>query len=329
MTSVDKFSHAEAIPVNDGSPRRKKDSPAFLHDQNAHIDQKILKLRARGGWAWYGLYWACVETMRACSSLTIEADAVDGLAFSFRLDTQELAQFLNSCVEFKLFALDANGYFSPALNARVDRYENAIEQRRNAGKVSAEKRAKLKDSVSPEIPVQRPFNDRSTTVEPSFNGVTTPVQRPQSNLIQSNLIQSNTIEPNTTEPNTGAQDLDALVESALEHESDPVVQKSNLFLCAGRRPMRKYPDLWLTSGELKQVFDTYEKSGVPRSEFKRGFIACAARLATHKAAGKPLTSVSAFTWLTGFILQEVLDGLKKAVQLETSETYLKAAGAPR
>jgi hypothetical protein len=323
MPSISSDSHES------GSAERvfsvKKDSPAFLHDQNAHIDQKILKLRARGGWAWYGLYWACIEIMRSCSSTRIEIDSVDAVAYSFRIDASELETFLQACVSFRLFSLDDQGYYSPALISRLEKYQAVIEQKRSAGKLSAEKRAdKQKDSVFPRsggvaTPVQHPLN----TCSPS-------AQHPQSNLIQSNLIQSN-----TTESKRGSaegevlttDDLGALAESALESPESPKVATSSLFMSAGRRPMRKYPDLWMTTTELRQVFELYRKSGIPPSEYKRGFMACASKLATYKATGKPTESVSAFNWLTGFILNDVLEGLKKSNQLEASETYLKNASS--
>lgn len=331
MTPTDSLSSKDGAFVNENTGRRRRESPAFLHDQNAHSDQKILKLRARGGWAWYGLYWACIETMRSSSVLRIDSDSIEALAYGFRVEFEELNTFLESCLEFKLFAKDKTGIYSPALIARLSNYDAVIEQKRSAGRASAEKRAAHSVNAR-STDVQHPFNTRSTPVEQTSNGVEGPlqhkitgVQHPQVNIIQSNTIQSNTIEPNTTDPD----DFEALAESALTPAHDPKVLSNNQFVSAGRRPMIKYPDLWLSVGELRQVFETFDRSGIPRSEFRRGFVACASRIATYKAAGKPTTSVSAFAWLTGFLLQEVLDGLKKAVQLETSETYLKQAGAQK
>lgn len=143
--------------------RRRKESAGFLHDANARSDQKVLRLRAAGGWAYYGLYFACLEVMREDSRYCIQADALTAVAFSLNERCDDFETFIELAVNVGLFERDETGAIrSRSLLERMERYEAAINQRKEAGRLSAEKRA------------QRPLSDRSTSVaaavNDSFNG---------------------------------------------------------------------------------------------------------------------------------------------------------------
>lgn len=90
----------------------------------------------------------------------------------------------------------------------------------------------------------------------------------------------------------------------------------------GRRPLKKYPDLFLTPDELAAVFDQLSAAGIPADQYRLVFMRVAARLMTHRADGRDLASVSAFNWLTGWAKSEVLKELADACHLERSREYL-------
>jgi len=140
-------------------PKRRKEAAGFIHDANARNDQKVLRLRAAGGWAYYGLYFACLEVMRDDSDFSIHPDALPAVALSLGERATDFETFINLAVSVGLFERDNTGAIrSRSLLERMERYQRAIEQRKEAGRLSAEKRA------------QRALNDRSTVVNDSFNG---------------------------------------------------------------------------------------------------------------------------------------------------------------
>lgn len=143
---------------NSTQPKRRKEAAGFLHDANARNDQKVLRLRAAGGWAYYGLYFACLEVMREDSEYSIRPDALTAVALSLNERCNDFEAFIQLAINVGLFHRDENGAIrSRSLLERMERYEKAVEQRKEAGRLSAEKRA------------QRAFNARSTAVEHSFN----------------------------------------------------------------------------------------------------------------------------------------------------------------
>ena len=94
---------------------------------------------------------------------------------------------------------------------------------------------------------------------------------------------------------------------------------------AGRRPLKKYPELFLTPEELSQVFDQLAEAGIPGDRFKMVFMRVAARLTTHRVQGKHPSAVSVFNWLVGWAKNEVVEELTASCNLERSRAYLAGA----
>ena len=94
---------------------------------------------------------------------------------------------------------------------------------------------------------------------------------------------------------------------------------------AGRRPLRKYPDLFLTPEDLAEVFTQLSDAGIPPAQFKLVFMRVSARLTTQKSLGKPTGAVSAFIWLTSWAKEEVVKELTASCNLERSRAYLEGA----
>lgn len=117
----------------------------------------------------------------------------------------------------------------------------------------------------------------------------------------------------------------SVTESALEPDSAPALQRDSRFVNAGRKPMKKYPDIWLTRHELADWMMIYLRLGVQKNQLDIGFKKTQAKILTYRQEGKRVQSVSAYNWGTGFILQEVLSELKLSTDLSRSEIYKQAA----
>ena len=98
-------------------------------------------------------------------------------------------------------------------------------------------------------------------------------------------------------------------------------ERDNLFILAGRRPMRNFPLMWLTPMELKDAVDLYEKNGLTPEEVRGAIKSADARLKTGLVNGKPKNTISVFNWLIGWCLQEQLEIANSANKAKRSKSY--------
>jgi hypothetical protein len=135
-----------------------KDAYYFPHFSNARNDRKILRLRRELGTEGYGIYFMILEILRDSSDYKYPIEDIDLLADEFKVSEPKVRTVI---CNYQLFEIDDNQmFFSAKFNEYLAPYIRMKEQRRLAGIASASKRL---DSTS----VQRPFNDRSTTVQQS------------------------------------------------------------------------------------------------------------------------------------------------------------------
>ena len=99
-----------------------------------------------------------------------------------------------------------------------------------------------------------------------------------------------------------------LAESMLEEATGfKPWENDNRFILVGRRPMKEWPDIWLTSQQLVQVLHKLQESQLEPSRYRDVFDKATSRLETWKIAGKSTKAVDCFSWLTGFVFIEVLN----------------------
>lgn len=311
--------------------RKSTEDRAFLHDANASNDIKLIKLRRLGGWSAYGLYWVLLEQMRLQKDLSLTLEGVDDLAWQFQVDSVDLTKIIEICITCKLFVVDGDRFYSPSLIRRIAAYENKHEKTVEAGRkgglvAQAQRKAKAGVLQSPEIPASSTISDVLKQVCVSASS--------KPNIIQSNIIESNKIESNgrasdpppKPPPPEIPPDLsefwnDAV--TALVDENHESLTQSGVYASTGRRPMRKYPELWISPIELAEVFKLFHDSGIPPDKFGLAFKPVVARLRTHKANGSRTDNVAAVNWLSSWALDGALTTLKKAKDLERSEKYLE------
>lgn len=134
-----------------------KDAFYFPHDSNAKDDIKCVELIGDLGLEGYGVYWVLIETLREQPDYTYPIKLLPALARRFGSEPDMFQKVVRG---YELFVVeDEKIFFSVSLKRRMQLYEHKKEQAREAGKKSAEKRAK---STS----VQQTGNDRSTSDEP-------------------------------------------------------------------------------------------------------------------------------------------------------------------
>lgn len=114
---------------------------------------------------------------------------------------------------------------------------------------------------------------------------------------------------------------DPLVLEARKHLDTPDGSKrwerSSEFIGAGRRPLKKYPKIFITEFELARVFRQYLDLGLPQERWPDAFQAVQSKLDTPRPNTGP---ICAFNWLTSFT---VIDLMRKV----SASAYMKKAVA--
>ena len=140
-----------------------KDAYWFRHDANAHRDTKILRLRAKWGWEGYGAFWGLIELMREQDGGEIQRSDIPVFAHDMRFD--RLEQLVDDCCAWNLFQCVDEKIHSDRLYREIVAYQSSIDQRSNAGKISAARRSYGRSLDERATTVERPFNDFSTQTE--------------------------------------------------------------------------------------------------------------------------------------------------------------------
>ena len=132
----------------------------FSHDMNARNDEKILTLRSEYGWEGYGIYFALLEMLFETDDTKLNITNIKSIAFSLNIKEKKLTEIINFCIKIKLFEKDEKFFWSESLKRRKGIFERKIEQTRQAGIKSAEKRKEKR---------QQTLNENATNVEQTCN----------------------------------------------------------------------------------------------------------------------------------------------------------------
>ena len=100
--------------------------PLFIDN---YAEQRSAKLRARMGWAGYGIYLAILQRLRSEKYCVLELD-YESLAFSFWTDEDTLRTIIE---DFGLFVIDRKNrtFFSPLLEEMLRTIDPALSKSRN------------------------------------------------------------------------------------------------------------------------------------------------------------------------------------------------------
>lgn len=129
----------------------------FPHDGNARNDDKIIAVRMRYKMEGYGVYFAILERLLESSDYMCVKDYTV-IAFDLRVSAELVKSIIQ---DFGLFSFTEDGkyFYSEKFNKRMTPLENLREQRRQAGKKSAEKRVEKEANATT---VERPLSKKTT-----------------------------------------------------------------------------------------------------------------------------------------------------------------------
>ena len=149
----------------------KKETCYFSHDANAKDDFKIMLLIEELGLEGYGIFWVLIETLREQQNYKYPIRLLSVLARKYNTTLVKLEVVVKN---YHLFQIEDDCFFySSSLNRRMQKMEEAIEQRVIAGKISAAKRKQkqieqlkqLEVNLSSSDSNERPLNECSANVQ--------------------------------------------------------------------------------------------------------------------------------------------------------------------
>ena len=149
----------------------KKETCYFSHDANAKDDFKIMLLIEELGLEGYGIFWVLIETLREQQNYKYPIKLLSVLARKYNTTLVKLEVVVKN---YHLFQIENDCFFySSSLNRRMQKMEEAIEQRVIAGKISAAKRKQkqieqlkqLEINLSVNGSNERPLNECSANVQ--------------------------------------------------------------------------------------------------------------------------------------------------------------------
>ncbi|WP_151947682.1 DUF4373 domain-containing protein [Aliarcobacter butzleri] len=153
------------------SANKKKETCYFSHDANAKDDFKVMLLIEELGLEGYGIFWVLIETLREQQNYKYPLRLLSVLARKYNTTLAKLEVVVKN---YHLFVIEDDCFFySSSLNRRMQKMEEAIEQRVIAGKISAAKRKQkqieqlkqLEINLSVNDSSERPLNECSTSVQ--------------------------------------------------------------------------------------------------------------------------------------------------------------------
>ena len=159
----------------------KKETCYFSHDANAKDDFKIMLLIEELGLEGYGIFWVLIETLREQQNYKYPLKLLSVLARKYNTTLAKLEVVVKN---YHLFKIEDDCFFySSSLNRRMQKMEEAREQRVIAGKISAAKRKQKQIEQLEQLGINLSVNDSN---ERPLNECSANAQQIKENKIKEN-----------------------------------------------------------------------------------------------------------------------------------------------
>ena len=301
----------------------------FVHDSNARNDERMVMLRAQLGWEGIGIYWGIVECLREASETKLTKAKANGLALVLSVEFSLLQKVLNCCFEEGLFLQDEKYFWSNRLTRNAAEYEAKIARLKENGQKGG--RPKTNQEPSPK-PIALEDESKSSKERNRIEEKGKEKNREEQNrkeeipepspaeidayeLATASLVGQITkpkpLPPSThPSPQVSWAKYMPEAEGALESPADQTWTRSNLYIGAGKRPMKKYPSIMLKEAELAQIIELYEQK-IPSCEWKRVFQIAESNINHQAGKGKSVDWSNPFVPLTTWALEGVLKCIRQ------------------
>jgi hypothetical protein len=279
----------------------------FPHDVDAGTDEKIQAMTALFGAEGYMFVFKLYERIyRHGNSLQVsDAETLQILASNLgNWSPERFQELLSAALKRGIFDPDEyrkNGILTS--NGIKKRFESVNKKRINS---------------------RRKVDTEAETPQPNASNLKT---TPESKVKKSKVKESKEKEsilpsegkepqeektegkkPEEPKPPDKQEPIDPYLAMALERLQAPegAVARDSRFLNTGRRPLKKFPNIWLTGPELAAVFREWEARNIPRDRWGKLFLTLESRFSTVRGDGRSITARDPYSELTGWIVTEEL-----------------------
>jgi len=273
----------------------------FKHDLDSRMGLKMAAFFEEVGAEGYGLFWLIIETLYrtdghrlANSSKTWQMLAIFGKA-------SKVENVVNRLIELGLFELANGHFFSPRvleeLKIKDEKYQDFSDKRAVAGragglakasKASERRSDQIRSNTNISLPVaylaDQEEQGSKTDIDPT----------PEDPLLE--IARAKLVPPNGTHP----------------------WESSNPFILTGRQPLRRFPEVFLSPTELRDVIALYDGAGIEHL-LAHAFKAVVGRLQQMKMDGKDTARAPCCSWLIGWAYQEQLENHNKTLRIEKTK----------
>lgn len=87
-------------------------------------------------------------------------------------------------------------------------------------------------------------------------------------------------------------------------------------MLAGRRPMKRYPDIFFSMPELVEAIQQWEQSGIPRQRFRDILQLLDGRAKQHRIQRRPTEGIPFFNWAISWAKDQVISSLNEETKLK-------------
>lgn len=315
-----------------------------------------MRLLKNNGHSSYAIFWMVVEEMYLSPAFRFSEtqNDLEDFADSFFCTVEELKKCIDEAVKYRMWYRDSLGIGSYRIDEEISEMTDRRAEVSKKRSASANKRWAMQKSKNVEDnqidnmqvhasackPMQTDANDAKIRSDQNrsdniFLGVE--AHAPEKKL--GNLEIRKIITESLASAKLG-KELDAIT---AQETTQPIeapslklkngtalnvgqnfkpltddITSNQMFVSLGRRPLEKYPEIWITPLELKQVLDTaFDK----KVEAKEIFAQVSTFVKDKIQAGEPLHRIKAVPALLGWGLQEALNIQTAEIRRDNQKNY--------
>lgn len=258
----------------------------------------VVKLMQFGGLEAYGFYWVVMETLaREGGFLRYNDDTAIAIAWQCHIDTKHCHKMLLALLSCDLLQKDGDLIKSDQLNDSLNSMAERRLKRSEAGKLGAKKRwqknqgvnskAMAKDSGAKALPSDG--NGSATTENSTY--IHTNIHT-DTNIHKASPFQYN--------------DFNVAFDDGKE------IENHTWFVNLGCRPLIDFPNVWLTTVQLKDLFSIWNKKGLKSAWSVLSKVNSQAAIVEKQSKGKFYNSFSAASgWALGAVLDDEANDSKR------------------
>ena len=103
----------------------------FDHDDGAHCDTKIIRVKRKFGYQGYGVFWLVLEVLHQNEGFVTD-DILDDVMYQERIDEEWFEQFIDFCVSIDLFRRENGVLYSERMLTDIQAFKQLAEKRKAA-----------------------------------------------------------------------------------------------------------------------------------------------------------------------------------------------------